>query len=112
MAKRIISFGFRHGIPILNEKDRYIDVRKQLTKNPFHNKALRSLRGDDIEVIADLEQTPNLEKSYNHIKAQAIKCEGDFYVGCTGGHHRSVYIANRLSKDLDIEVMHLNYNTK
>lgn len=112
MPKLIISFGFRHGLPKLNEEDRYVDVRAILTRNPFHNKKLRSLRGDNPLVIEDLEQTPNLLDSYNEIKERALRCKGDFYVGCTGGHHRSVYIADRLGRDLGIDVLHLNYNDK
>lgn len=115
MAKLIVSFGFRHGIPTLSEKDRVMDVRRYLTKNPFHDKALRQLRGDNEEVARDIENAPDFEKSYKHIKVQvskALERGGDVYLGCTGGHHRSVYLADRLGKELGVEVIHLNYNDK
>jgi UPF0042 nucleotide-binding protein len=112
MATLIVSFGFRHGVPDTDSRDKVLDVRQIMSRNPFKDKKLRHLRGDNELVIADLEQTPNLEESYNQIKAQALECEDTFYVGCTGGHHRSVYIANRLAEDLGVDVVHLNYSDK
>ena len=130
MPTIIKSFGFRHGLSI-NDKIAFspdaskirqpyyvldealvVDVRKILPKNPYHNKKLRKLRGDDPEVIAELEYTPGIHQAYHELRNIVERHAGPVYVGCTGGHHRSVYIANRLGADLGIAVEHLNYNDK
>lgn len=130
MPTHIYSFGFRHGLPQCNilpsvhnskqywvvEKDGVknlvIDVRRILPKNPYHDKRLRALRGDNAAVIEELEKTPGLEKGYWDIRDLVELHDGPVYIGCTGGHHRSVYIANRLEADLEVPVTHLNYNDK
>jgi RNase adapter protein RapZ len=122
LATSIKSFGFRHGL-VLNGHivhpttvgvgdSLIIDVRKVLPKNPYHNKKLRQLRGDDEAVIAELEQTPGIEQAYHELLQVVRQYIGPVYIGCTGGHHRSVYIANRLAKDLGLPVEHLNYDDK
>lgn len=126
----IKSFGFRHGLTIDGKivfspnpskqhgPVQYIngnliaDVRRILPKNPYHNKKLRQLRGDDDAVIRELEHTPGIHKAYHSLRELVSKHTGPVYIGCTGGHHRSVYIANRLGKDLGVPVEHLNYTDK
>lgn len=110
MASQLASFGFKYGLPLLNEGDNILDVRQYLKKNPYRDKTLRYLRGDSPKVIAELEKTPDLETSLFEIMLVASYTVGILYLGCTGGHHRSVYIANRLGKELNIDVVHLNYN--
>ena len=118
MPKKIISFGYRHGIPEDLDEGLMLDIRTIVTRNPFHIRELRKLRGDHPKVIkymedgSGIEGNTNLDTIYNSIKEMVVKCKGNFYIGCTGGHHRSVYIANRLGKDLDCEVIHLNYDNK
>lgn len=130
MPTALYSFGFRHGLTV-NGKMVFpadpssvrpgvqtvggaliLDVRRILPKNPYHNRALRKLRGDDEAVIRELEQTPKLEEKYQDILALVRAFSGAVYVGCTGGHHRSVYVANRLATDLRMPATHLNYSDK
>lgn len=110
MASEIISFGSRHGSPPSGSI--LIDIRTIIRKNPFHNKKLRSLRGDDEAVIRDMERTPNLEDDYQRLLKTVNAAPGAIYIGCTGGHHRSVYLANRLAKDLGVPVSHRDYNKR
>ena len=128
MPSKIYSFGYRHGLTVDDQvvfaptTERravqhfndaiVIDIRKLLPKNPYHNKKLRALRGDDEEVIAELESTPGMHQAYHELRQTVRAHHGRVYIGCTGGHHRSVYIANRLAKDFDVPVEHLNYEDR
>ena len=98
------SFGFKHGIP--GDADFVFDVRS--LPNPYWEHALRPLTGRDAAVIdylagfpavgvmiADL--TAFLEKRVAEF-AQANRSYLTIAVGCTGGQHRSVYIAERLAE--------------
>src|SRR5213592_2478593 len=109
MATSIVSFGFRFGKP--RDRDALvIDVRDcGFGRNPYHNPALRSLRGDDPRVAADVEQTPSFDDAYASLKARVAAYPGDVWLGCTGGHHRSVYLADRLGRELGIPVGHRDY---
>lgn len=96
------SFGFKHGLPM--DSDLVLDVR--FLPNPFYVEELRPMTGNDIPVADFICRYPqtfeylNLEKQLldflipqyiNEGKAQLV-----ISVGCTGGQHRSVFIANRL----------------
>jgi RNase adapter protein RapZ len=118
----IYSFGYKHGPPEaeghqITPDYLTVDVRKLLS-NPYHDKKLRPLRGDHLEAIKYIEdETPNLDETYRGIRIMVRSYlqeypGKDILVGCTGGHHRSVYMANRLGKDLGIGVSHLHYNLK
>ena len=120
---KIVSFGERHGFPFKGPHDLFIDVRLWMKRNPYHDRKLRYLRGDDPEVIEDIEKTPKLEESYQIILARVKQhaCSNPcftstghtyIFIGCTGGHHRSVYIADRLGRDLGLPVQHRDYNKK
>jgi UPF0042 nucleotide-binding protein len=104
---KLISFGFRHGkapdCPL-------VDVRPLFGRNPYHDKKLRKLRGDHPDVIIDIHKTPFFEANYEKLKKRVLKFDGVVGIGCTGGHHRSVYLANRLAKELGIEVEHRDYD--
>lgn len=102
----IISFGFKYGLPL--ESDYVLDVR--FLPNPFFNDDLKPLTGLDKPVmtfIARAKETKALITKYftlmNFLLAQYSK-EGratvTIAIGCTGGKHRSVYIAERLKKHL------------
>ncbi len=106
--KILCSFGAKYGVP--NDGD-VIDVRTYLYKNPYRLKHLRNLSGTDPEVAEDIQQTPGFDLSYTEIKQRVLKSEKDIiYIGCTGGHHRSVYIAERLSKELGYQVIHRDFD--
>lgn len=100
------SFGFKHGLPV--DSDLVLDVR--FLPNPFYVEELRPLTGNDKEIgdfICRYPQTYEylqLEcKMLDFLVPQYIR-EGKsqlvISVGCTGGQHRSVYIANRLYEHL------------
>ena len=117
MPTKIVSFGFKYSIPELESGDDYIDVRNYIYANPFRVRELARLKGDDIKVIEYLEKcTANIESTYGTIlsiaKKLAYGVDSILYIGCTGGKHRSVYIANRLGKDLGVKVEHRDYNRK
>jgi len=108
MLKKIISFGFRHegGGPNVTPGVVVIDIRKMF-RNPYHDPNLRHLRGIDQEVQRDIMSTPDFAAKYAHLK-QRVMTPGTevVYIGCTGGHHRSVFLAERLGKELGVQVEH------
>ncbi|MCX7990513.1 MAG: RNase adapter RapZ [Proteobacteria bacterium] len=97
---KIISFGFKFGIPI--EADNIFDVR--FIPNPYYVQELKDKTGLDKDVISFIEQkgvTADFLKKLRTLLPFMIKNydkEGknfiSFAFGCTGGKHRSVYIAN------------------
>lgn len=100
----IISFSFRHGLP--READMVFDAR--LLKNPFYIEELCSLSGEDPEVAAYIKKDPVFLKYLKSLKSilslslPRFVEEGRGYltiaVGCTGGQHRSVFIAKLLKE--------------
>jgi UPF0042 nucleotide-binding protein len=96
------SFGFKHGMPM--DCDMIFDVR--FLPNPFYVPELKPLNGNDqavVEFIESKEVTKEflkrLESLIVFLLPQYVK-EGKSQlmigVGCTGGRHRSVYMANIL----------------
>jgi UPF0042 nucleotide-binding protein len=102
----ILSFGFKHGIPV--DSDLLFDVR--FLPNPHFVQALRPHTGRDAEVVRFLDRSAAthefLEHSLNLLKflIPQYAHEGKRYltigIGCTGGRHRSVAIAEALRKGL------------
>jgi UPF0042 nucleotide-binding protein len=102
----IISFGFKHGLPL--EADLLIDVR--FLPNPYFVSELRNLTGKDLQVRRFVKKWPEtrdfLEKYFSLLDflIPLYEKEGKSYltiaIGCTGGHHRSVAIAEELSAHL------------
>ena len=100
------SFGFKHGVP--READLMFDVR--FLKNPHWVPTLRPLTGRDPAVAAYIRRQPTsraaLKKfsSLLHWLVPLYVQEGKSYltiaVGCTGGKHRSVYVAEALKREL------------
>ncbi|MCB1756717.1 MAG: RNase adapter RapZ, partial [Gammaproteobacteria bacterium] len=98
------SFGFKHGVP--NNTDFVFDVR--CLPNPHWEPTLRPLTGNDAEVQQFLQQHASVEKMYTDIQdfmeswIPVFQDENRAYltvsIGCTGGRHRSVYLANRLTE--------------
>ncbi len=98
------SFGFKHGIPL--DADLVFDVR--CLPNPHYDPLLRPLTGRDQPVVDFLEQTPTAQKMYEDIRTfieNWLPCyiaDNRSYltvaIGCTGGQHRSVYLAEKLAR--------------
>jgi RNase adapter protein RapZ len=103
MHINIISFGYKYGIPI--ESDLVFDVR--FLPNPYYVSELRDQSGLDEPVkqfIFEYEQTKEFFKKLQEMMEFLIPCyieEGKRHlvisIGCTGGHHRSVAIAQALN---------------
>ena len=98
------SFGFKRGVPI--DADFVFDVR--CLCNPRWIKGLEALTGLDDETRDYLDGVPMVDDLYNDIKQFLSKwipeCEKNskiyltLAIGCTGGQHRSVYMAERLAQ--------------
>ncbi len=96
------SFGFKNGAP--TDSDFVFDVR--CLPNPHWEPNLRSLTGQDPEVIAFLQEQDDVKLMLDHIKnylnfvIPKFKKQNRYYltvsIGCTGGQHRSVYTAEAL----------------
>jgi len=106
LAVTIVSFGFKHGIPM--DADLVFDVR--FLPNPHFVPRLRPKTGRDRAVIKFMEDSPRtgellvrLNDLLKFLIPQYV-AEGKSYltiaVGCTGGRHRSVMIAEALRKTL------------
>lgn len=97
------SFGFKHGVP--SDADMVFDVRS--LPNPYYDLQLRPLTGRDAPVIDFLQSQPMVLAMAEDIRAYVEKWLPSFVadnrsyltvaIGCTGGQHRSVYIAERLA---------------
>lgn len=100
----LISFGFKHGVPA--DIDSMFDVR--CFKNPYYEENLRHLTGKELVVkeyvFSDANVSLFIEKVENLIRFfyPLYQEEGKRYfaigIGCTGGKHRSVAIAEELAK--------------
>ncbi|NRA84041.1 MAG: RNase adapter RapZ [Gammaproteobacteria bacterium] len=98
------SFGFKYGLP--RDVDFVFDVR--FLPNPHWEPALKPFTGLDRPVIEFFEQQPVVAKFQQHIEQfittwlPEIEQNNRSYltiaIGCTGGQHRSVYIAQQLAK--------------
>lgn len=103
----VISFGFKHGIPL--DADLVFDVR--FLPNPFYDPAMKELTGLDSvvrEYVLKWWQTEEfLKKLQNMILfllpyyVEEGKPQLVIGIGCTGGHHRSVTIAEALAQFLN-----------
>ena len=101
-----LSFGYKYGVP--EDADLVFDVR--FLKNPHFTESLRDLDGTRSEVVdfvmSDKASQEFLEKLCSFLRFLIPKYseEGKSYltlgIGCTGGKHRSVVVANTLGKDL------------
>lgn len=99
----IQSFGFKHGVPL--DADFTFDVR--CLANPFYDKTLRPLTGLDQPVIDFFLKEPLVAEMTEDIRHMVQRWLPHFSqenrsyltvaIGCTGGQHRSVYIAEKLA---------------
>lgn len=114
MVVNLVSFGFKHGVPV--DADLVFDVR--CLPNPHFVDNLRRLTGRDRAVVSYMRRHPATEQFIDRL-AEFLRFsiphyvqEGKSYltvaVGCTGGRHRSVMIAEALKKVLaDVEGVRL-----
>ena len=123
MNINIVSFGFKHGIP--NDADFDLDVRCR--PNPYWVESMREKTGLDQEVydyvfsFGDaqklLEKTISLLDFLNPLYIKEGKSQIVIAIGCTGGNHRSVAIAEALKKHFvrhwdNVSVNHRDINRK
>lgn len=97
-----LSFGFKHGVPV--DADFVFDIR--CLPNPHWDPELRALTGMDGEVQRFLDKEPEVNQMYQDIRQFLERWIPEFQadnrtymtvaIGCTGGQHRSVYLAKRL----------------
>lgn len=102
----ILSFGFKYGIPV--DADLVFDVR--FLPNPFYVDELKKKTGNDKEVqefVMNSEAAPAFLDKWTHFIDFLIpnyiaegKTQLVIAVGCTGGKHRSVTLANKLYEHL------------
>ncbi|MFF7707022.1 RNase adapter RapZ [Pseudomonas sp. NPDC007930] len=102
----IESFGFKRGVPV--DADVVFDVR--CLPNPYWKPELREHSGLDQPVIDYLAASPDVQEMYQDIHTYLFKWLPRFAasnrayvtiaIGCTGGHHRSVYLTERLGAEL------------
>jgi UPF0042 nucleotide-binding protein len=112
-----VSFGYKRGLPV--DSDLVFDLR--VLPNPHWDPLLRSMTGRDSAVIAFLDEKPEVNEMFNDIHQMLQKWLPKFLagnrsyltisLGCTGGQHRSVYMAERLAKAFasefkDVQVRH------
>ena len=115
LAVNLVSFGFKHGIPM--DADLVFDVR--FLPNPHFVQRLRAKTGRDRAVIKFMEEHPATGELLQFLVPQYI-AEGKSYltigIGCTGGRHRSVMVAEALRKTLSglpgarVRVQHRDIN--
>ena len=103
LSLQFISFGFKHGVPL--DSDMVYDLR--ILPNPYWDPQLRSYNGTEQPVIDFLsgqqlvtdmvsDITHYVEKWLPHFKSNN-RSYVTIALGCTGGQHRSVYIAEQLT---------------
>lgn len=110
----VMSFGFKYGLPL--DADIVMDVR--FLPNPFYVTELKHLTGNDQVVQDYVMQSEIAKEFYQHLQAllkvtlpgyiHEGKSSLTIAIGCTGGQHRSVTIANRISQDLAKEGYQVN----
>lgn len=107
LAIQFQSFGFKHGVPM--DADLVYDVR--VLPNPYWLPELRQFTGLDQPVIDFLQESSDVQEMYRHIRdylefwLPRFAANNRSYItvgiGCTGGHHRSVYLASKLASHFD-----------
>jgi len=107
MRTSVVSFGFKHGVPL--DVDLMFDCR--FLPNPYWDENLRSHSGLEPEVRAYVLDRPETVAFLDKLEdlltmlIPAYMKEGKSYLtvamGCTGGRHRSVVLAEELSRRLD-----------
>jgi len=109
LSLMIKSFGFKHGMP--RNADFIFDMR--CLPNPHWHPELRPLTGRDQAVAEFLEQDQKVHQMFEQVSAflshwvPCFESEGRSYltiaIGCTGGQHRSVYMAEKLKAHFEAQ---------
>ena len=104
MEVHVFSFGFKHGMPV--EADIMIDVR--FLPNPFYDPQMRTMTGLDQQVadfVLENPKTKDFLKAWFQLLDAVMpgyiaegKPQLSIAIGCTGGQHRSVYVAEALGR--------------
>jgi UPF0042 nucleotide-binding protein len=118
LAVTFLTYGFKHGAP--RDADLLFDVR--FLPNPHYESELRHLTGLDQPVRDYVAASDGIDELYDHLMPlldyllPQYEKEGKAHltvgVGCTGGRHRSVVIAEHLAReytqrdDLLVDVVH------
>lgn len=107
LTATVMSFSYRKGLP--READLVFDVR--FLRNPHYVPELRPLSGMDRDVARYIEEDPALDQIMGRLDELLLDllpryaAEGKTYltvaIGCTGGQHRSVFVAERLASILE-----------
>jgi UPF0042 nucleotide-binding protein len=107
LALTVLTFGFKNGPP--RDADLVLDVR--FLPNPHYREDLRPLTGRDEAVVAHIESGPLATEFYERLLPMldfllpAYVTEGKTHltlaIGCTGGRHRSVCVADRIGHHLE-----------
>ncbi len=102
------SFGFKDGIPL--DANWVIDAR--MLPNPHYVPELRNLTGKDPAVIRYLESQDQVGRLFEDVRGFLMRWLPDMVrdnryhvtvaIGCTGGQHRSVYLAEKLATDFSL----------
>lgn len=113
MEVNVFSFGFKHGLPV--EADLMIDVR--FLPNPFYDPEMRTMTGLDKKVADFVIQNPKTQefldawfKLLDAVMPGYIaegKPQLSIAIGCTGGQHRSVAIAEATARYLERQQYHV-----
>lgn len=106
MRTRLLSFGFKYGVPV--DADLVLDVR--FIENPYFLDALRDQSGLDPAVAefvlekADAQRFIELALALLEFSLPRYEAEGKSHltvaVGCTGGRHRSIAVAEKMAAEL------------
>lgn len=108
MSVVVTSFSFRRGVP--READFMFDVR--MLQNPHYVPELKALTGLEQEVGVYIEDDPDFQRYYEQIhqlmhtvlpRQVQRKQIVTVAIGCTGGRHRSVHVAQKLGRVLKDE---------
>ncbi|MFL5780278.1 MAG: RNase adapter RapZ [Thermoleophilaceae bacterium] len=118
LAVTFLTYGFKHGAP--RDADLLFDVR--FLPNPHYEAELRELTGKDAAVIDYVERSDGIGEFFERLMPlldyllpnylREGKAHLTIGIGCTGGRHRSVVIAERLAReyaergDYMVEVVH------
>ena len=114
MEVHVFSFGFKHGLPV--EADLMIDVR--FLPNPFYDPEMRAMTGLDRKVsdfVLEHPKTQEFMESWHKLLDAVMpgyiaegKPQLSIAIGCTGGQHRSVAIAEATARYLERQQYHVS----